>query len=417
MIEMPQGLSPQPYALAGGQPLLLFNDSATELVRLDLHYADAGYAAQPHRLVAACANAMVGEATASHSEQQLAEFLDYNGVVLDRSCNTTGATLTCYGLRRCYPQLLALLREMLTQYHLDADSLATLLARRHMELQQSQQQSSSVARNVFYHALFGADHVYGDYAVADDCRRVTFDDVERFARQHYTPARLQLLLSGHCDDALLAQVHATFDDLGCYVDTPPWHPAPVADAAPQRLSITLPHAAQTSLRLGRCIPYPWHSDAMAQLMVLSTALGGYFGSRLSRNIREDKGYTYGIGCRIHLMRDAAVFTIATDVRPDATQGALDEIYAELRRLADAPIADDELQVVRAIMEGDFLRSVDGIFERADRYATMTDALIDDRLSQRLLHTIAHVDAATLQALARDFMQPDAMTQVVVGPAD
>src|SRR5690242_19469508 len=103
-------------------------------------------------------------------------------------------------------------------------------------------------------------------------------------------------------------------------------------------------AIQSALRVGRLTFNKTHPDYLS-LKVLNTVLGGYFGSRLMANIREDKGYTYGIGSSLISMKNEGYFVISSEVGVDVCSKALDEIFFEIKRLTEEPIDDSELQLV------------------------------------------------------------------------
>jgi predicted Zn-dependent peptidase len=137
-----------------------------------------------------------------------------------------------------------------------------------------------------------------------------------------------------------------------------------------------------------------------RFMVLNTVLGGYFGSRLMSNLREDKGYTYGIYSQTQIFRDRIILFITADVAAQATHDAVNEINLEIERLRQEPVSDAELERVRNFMMGDFIRSIDGTFEISERYRQMVVTDVDERLSTNLMETLATVTPDQLPTLAQ-----------------
>ncbi len=152
----------------------------------------------------------------------------------------------------------------------------------------------------------------------------------------------------------------------------------------------------------------------ARFMLMTTVLGGYFGSRLMSNIREDKGYTYGIYARTQIYRGVIVFFITADVAGGMAQAALDEVNKELELLCKEPVADEELELVKTVLAGDFLRSVDGIFEKSARYCDMLGTCVDERLTDNLRSALQDTTPAQLQELAQRFLNPSDMTVCLAG---
>jgi predicted Zn-dependent peptidase len=173
-------------------------------------------------------------------------------------------------------------------------------------------------------------------------------------------------------------------------------------------------AVQTTVRVGRVLPLAWESADYARFMILTTLLGGYFGSRLMQNLREDKGYTYGIYARTQLYRGVIVFYITADVAGSVAKEAEQEIIHELRRLAEKPVGEEELNLVKVVLAGDFIRSVDGTFELSERYRQMHFTDVTEQLTTHYFDAVQHVTPAQLQALAQQYLTP--LTTVTAGPA-
>ena len=173
----------------------------------------------------------------------------------------------------------------------------------------------------------------------------------------------------------------------------------------------IPNAVQSTIRIGRILPMPWDSSDYARFMVLNTVLGGYFGSRLMSNIREDKGYTYGIYSVTQIHRGSIVFYITADVAAEVTQAAVDEVMNEINRLQQQPISEEELERVRNYMMGDFIRSIDGVFDLSERYRQMVATHVGEQLTTNLLDSIATATPEQLQTLAQTYLS-DLVTVVV-----
>jgi predicted Zn-dependent peptidase len=274
------------------------------------------------------------------------------------------------------------------------------ISRRTTQLKTNFQKTNYLARNLHYQLLYGPDHPLGTYARPDDLQRLTLAHVQDFIHRHYSLAHAHLVLSGPIDDELLQLADQYL--------------APQADApAPVRIALTvspqplvppahapLPDAVQSTIRIGRLLPFPWNSMDYTRFMVLNTVLGGYFGSRLMSNLREDKGYTYGIYSQTQIFRDSIILFITADVAAQATHDAVKEINLEIERLRQEPVSDAELERVLNFMMGDFIRSIDGTFEISERYRQMVVTDVDERLSANLMETLATVTPDQLLTLAQ-----------------
>jgi zinc protease len=173
-------------------------------------------------------------------------------------------------------------------------------------------------------------------------------------------------------------------------------------------------AIQSGIRIGKVLDVRFGTDEFFQLQILNTILGGYFGSRLMSNIREDKGYTYGIGSAIASMEDAMFFFISTEVGADVTNAALIEVYFELNRLRDELVSEEELVMVKNYILGSMLKSSDGPFSMADKYKSVYLKGEDLSFYDRYISMINNVTSEKLLDVAKKYFDPKEMLEVVVG---
>ena len=172
-------------------------------------------------------------------------------------------------------------------------------------------------------------------------------------------------------------------------------------------------ALQSAIKMGKMLFTKPHEDYLGML-VLNTVFGGYFGSRLMANIREDKGYTYGIGSAVVSFTKAGYFTISTEVGAEVTKDALKEIYFELNKIQTELISDSELALVRNYMLGTFLRSIDGPFALADRFKGIYFHGLGYDYYERYVETIKSITPKQLQDLANKYLKKEEMIELVVG---
>lgn len=409
---MPSTESLQPrIAWVGGRKVPVFHGD-TSMVKLDLLF-NAGTVCQPQLLCAAAANKLLTVATSTMDAAALAEFMDFRGVIVEPAVSTTQNTLTFYFLRRHAEELLPVVADMLCRPAFAESDFRVWQGRRRQELATLEQRTSHIARKMFYEELFGIDHPLGCYAVAADADLLQLDNVRCFWRQHYGLERCDVVAAGCVDEGLVALIGDCFGTKTDIVE-PKGLPAPEPAKHNRQLIRQMDGATQTSLRIGRVIPLHWNDPDYARLMLLVTALGGYFGSRLMQNIREDKGYTYGISARTQIFRGLITFYITADVAAGTADDAVRESFGELRRLREEPIGEDELQLVKTVLTGDYLRSVDGVFELSTRYCDMLGTGVDERLTDNLRNAIKETTAVQLQELAQRLLDEDEMTVCLAG---
>jgi len=408
MITLPATHTLEPRLLDG---IYCFPSTTTDLVKLDLLF-EAGAAYQPQRLCAAAANKLFPLASVSKDATYVAEFMDYRGIVVETSVEIQQSTLTLYFLRRYADELLPLVGELLRQPAFPQDEFLLWREKKRQEIATRLQSTSYVARMDFYQSLFGTSHPLGTYAVADDADKLQLDSVKQFYRQRYNKGANTIVLSGNVDAELVSLVNQHI--------ARPEHPSPAGEELPMPQhrdkggihKVRVNEAVQTTIRMGRLLPLRWDDPAYTDFMLLTTLLGGHFGSRLMSNLREDKGYTYGISARSQIYRGLIVFYITGDVAAETADAACNEIFAELRRLDD--ISDEELGIVKNVLAGDFVRSIDGVFERAERFCNMSATHVTEQLTANLSRSLENTTAAQLQELARRLLNPESMTVCLAG---
>lgn len=408
------GLVPQEYLMSNGKTISYFHDSHIDIVKIDLIF-NAGAALQQKKLQAASAVRLITEGTSSMTAKQIADFLDYRGIIVEKGCDEVSSTITAYCHSRVVGELVPMLYEMVVDSVYPEDDFVAYVAKRRQQLQTSMLKSSSVARNVFYEKLFGKDHPLGMYAVPEDYDRLDVADVRSYHDRYLCVDNMTIVLGGNVDDATLRLFDTWFGN----AVPRPYSPITIPKAIDPKsglCSVAVDGAVQNTLRVGRLLPFEWNDINYSRFMILSTLLGGYFGSRLMTNIREDKGYTYGIYAQTRVMRNNIIFAIAADVSADKWYDALREIYKELGRLCDEPVPDDELRLVRNSMMGDFMRSIDGVFERSERYCQMLTSGVTELFTDNFFAVLEEgaVTASELQSLASQLFNPGELLSVSAG---
>ncbi len=411
-----EGLEPHTHTLADGKRIYLFPDDSVEILKLDFLFP-AGSVYQQKLLVAGATCDLFAQSTGHRTAHEIAEFIDGHGIAMDKDAGMVGATLTLYTLARHAEELFPLLREMIAEPLFGEQEFAVLMNKRRQSLQSNFLRTNYVARNLFYRALYGDVHPYGYYALPEDVDKVTPDDVRAFAARHYGWQQCMPMLSGKVDDRVLRLYEQQFGSLPTAGDEVTVRTAASLQAPalpPQKIHQALSGAVQSTLRVGRLLPWSANDYEYTCFQVLNTVLGGYFGSRLMSNLREEKGYTYGIYSHVQVMRGSMMLFITADVSGDSTHEALKEIYHELQRLCQEPVPDEELMVVKNYMVGEFMRSIDGIFERSDRWRHNQQCDVTERYIENFRRTLRDITPADLMTLAQTYFRPDTFTEVVVG---
>ncbi len=407
-------LAPRHYALRNSKVVHCFADSHIELMKLDFVFK-AGTALQTKKMQALAAINLMANGTRRHSSSEIAEFLDFRGIIFEKSNDEVSSTLTFYCLPRYLDELLPLVREMIEEAEYPQEEFDIFIAKRKQKLMSNLQRTSYVARNRFMECLYGAEHPVGRYAVPADLDLLTVQDVREFYRLYLDFTHLEIVVGGAITEAGLAVFDKVFGDCRCTGCEDVVLPEP-GNAVAGLQKVRVQDAVQTTLRVGRRLPFKWNDVDYSRFMVVSTLLGGYFGSRLMSNIREDKGYTYGVHAMTQVRSGSIDFFVVTDVAADKAEPALKEIMFEMERLCREPVGKEELELVRNCMLGDFMRSVDGVFERSERFCQMTNSGVTEQFTDNYM-SVLEVGATTaddIMSMAQRILRQEDMTVVMAG---
>ncbi len=405
-------LQPQHQLLPNGVNLYVLDAADQDLVRIEWIFANSLYDPQ-HPLANMATSGMLLEGTASLPAAAIAEQVDFCGAFLQPEYTADHTALSLYTLNKHLPALLPLVKEVLTDAVFPQKELDTFIRNNKQKLQVSLKKNDFVARREFNSALFNGSR-YGYVPLTDDYDRLDREVLAQVYRHDYVPANCTLLVAGRVTDTVLADITRIFGDEWPGAMHKPVVESPVFNEVENGVHlIERPSALQSAIRLGCRSIQRSHPDFPA-LQFVNTLLGGYFGSRLMANIREEKGYTYGIGSGLASLRYGSFFTIATEVGVNVTADTLTEIEKELYRLHTEQVAAEELELVRNYMLGAFLGSLENVFSHVDRFKAALFSGLDAGYYTYYMDVIRTMTSARVTATARTYLNYDAMVKVVVG---
>jgi len=398
------------YKFKNGVKLQVLNDNQMELMRFDIKFK-AGVRYQTKMFSASFTSKMVFEGTAKFKSAEISELFDSKGAYYGISPELDNVNVSFYIPKIFFKELLPLIYEVLFESIFPEDELEKLKRKEEMSLRVNFTKTAVLARYHVRNVLFGDQHPYGLFPVLENIKNINRDDLLLFHRQFYAQNIFSLYLTGNVDMDIRMAVENIFGQIEVTEKhdnqsiTPP--------IIKPNVDIVLPDAVQRSIRLARLSILRSHPD-FVDLGVLSTILGGYFGSRLMTNIREDKGYTYGIGSSVVSLQNASYLAIYSDVGKDVWELALKEIEFEMLRLCDEKVEQEELERVKQYLSGSMMRSVDGAVNLIDKLIDLDDYGLSLNYLQSQMDAIHAVDSNRLQELAQTYLNPADYSKVMVG---
>lgn len=396
--------------LDNGVEVYAVNAGAEEVLSLEWVFF-AGNWQEEQDLVAATTNFLLRNGTSSKTAFQLNEHFEYYGAYLNRACYNETSTITLHCLNKHIKELLPVVRELITDSVLPQNELDIYKQNMKQRLKVSLKKSDFVASRLIDVYLYGEQHPYGKYSRAEDFDVLNREQLQAFYKQYYQQGKFILFVAGKLPADIGTLLNQYFGDLpNNNIITAP---IAIAPAAEKNFRITNDaEGVQGSIRMARPFPNRHHPDFM-KTMVLNTLFGGFFGSRLMSNIREDKGYTYGIHSYLQNHIHDSAWMISTEAGKDVCEAAIVEVYKEMKDLREELVDEEELLLVRNYMMGGILGDLDGPFQIISRWKNIVLHNLTEQYFYDSIKTIKTVTAEELQELAQKYLQPEAFYELVV----
>jgi zinc protease len=271
----------------------------------------------------------------------------------------------------------------------------------------------NLANDKFFESIFGAVHPYGRQLTEEDFENLNNALLKEYHTRFYTPGNMAIIISGKIPGNVKELFNEFFGENRTQqtpVNENIIRPVPGNN---KKIHVLKPDAVQTAIRIGSASINKRNSDYPG-LKVLDAILGGYFSSRLMKNIREEKGFTYGISSSVSSLEMSGYKIISTEVGLKNQSNAIEEIYKEIRKLQTEPVSNAELEVVRNYMEGDIMRMFDGPFALAESFRSVWDFGLDNNYYTRLTDKIKSIDAGEIIHLANTYYNIDDLYQITAG---
>lgn len=400
-------------ALSNNLPVFLLPYGSVPVAEVQVVFK-AGKAYQEKVGQASYTARMLSEGTSKHTSQQLAEKLDEHGSWIHHDQGAEFVAINLTSLVEDLPDTLPFLSEVIFQPVFPEEEFVKLKSRSLQQLKVKQEKTTTIARQVFGQELYGSDHPYGIFLGPEELEAIELDDLRSYYKEYLQMANAFLLVCGNFDrEEILSLLEDTFGG-SSLAGKPALDSEALAKPKNGRGTKKVDREGpQSTIRVGHLGVGRNHPDYYG-LEMLITALGGYFGSRLMKNIREEKGYTYGIYGAWAANRHAGHLVIQTDVANDYVEDTLVQIKLEMKRLQDEPLDDAELNLLKNYMLGKGLRARETPFQIAEtlRYSLVYDIPFPEM--DRGFDVIQKITPEDLQALAKKHLQPDNMLEVVVG---
>ncbi|MEZ4828294.1 MAG: pitrilysin family protein [Bacteroidia bacterium] len=402
------------HTLSNGIPVYVMPFGTLDIVEIQAVFK-AGQAYQAKAGLAGFTARNMPEGTRSYSSLALAQTLDSFGAWLNHDADDECVSFSLATLTRHLPNTLPLLSEVITAPLFPESEFDKMKERTLQQMHVNAQKTSFIARRNFDELLFGKAHPYGMNFGEEELAQLTLPEIIQYHQDYFYPGNFALIATGRFDEnTVIAQLEENFGKLTLQPALSETSRAAVpAPEAPSGLFVFEKKGMQATLRLGyRTFPFS-HPDHYP-MQVVNTILGGYFGSRLMKKIREEKGYTYGIYSGWAGNKYDGYFVVQGDVGKEYIKPTIEEVKSEMSRLIQEGVSEDELQLVRNYLLGKSISQRETPFQMGDLVKYSVSQGISFAELDRRFEVIQQITPAEVQQLAARYLRPDGMLEVVAG---
>ncbi|MDR1554177.1 MAG: insulinase family protein [Prevotellaceae bacterium] len=399
--------------LQNGLSLSTISAGTADVLRFSIIF-DAGTRYQSQFFVAGSTLNMLAEGTEKYKSEEIAEQLDFYGASVDFDIDRDWSYITFYSLARHFEKVMEIAEQIIKYPVFPEKELNIYKQNQKQQLIIEREKVATIAREAFASALFGKNHCYGASAHPDDYDKLNPVLLKEFHKKYYSSNNAFIVASGKVSEKEIKIISECF---GKNI----WG-NPQKNKSEQQKILTSPEkiiyipktdSLQSAIRIGKVLFNKNHEDYCG-MFFLNTILGGYFGSRLMKNIREEKGYTYGIYSNIVCLRDSGYLTISAEVGNEYVELTLQEIKNEILRLQQQKIAKDELSLVKNYITGDILRSIDGAWKIADIYIDVRQINANLKHIEQIFDEALKMTPDKILDLANKYLDINTLTTIISG---
>lgn len=403
---------PEVFVLDNGVSVYNVNAGTEEVVQIEWVFK-AGNWYEKQKNISSATNFLIKNGTSKKTAYEINEFVDFYGAYLNRACYNETAVVTLHCLTRQLEYILPVVKELFLDAVFPESELQIFKQNMKQKLAVNLKKCDFIAGRQIDEILFGTKHPYGVYSELADYDLIDVVEIKKYYDQYYK--------NGHCTIFSAGILPANYSQLlNKLFGTIPFnkvaleYPSHLIMPSEQKKFniINDENGVQGAIRIARPFPTRLHPD-FPKVQVLNALFGGFFGSRLMNNIREDKGYTYGIYSFLVNHSHAGAWMISTEAGRDVCKATVSEVYYEMEQLRNGVIDAQELLLVKNYLIGTLLGDLDGPFQIIGRWKNLILNGLDDSFFYKSVDTIKNITAEELKELAKKYLNPDEFYELTV----
>jgi zinc protease len=406
-IEKINFISPDKFLLSENASLYWMKEVPNETARLDFMF-DAGTIRDSNLLSSLVAGLLLS-GTQKKSSTEIHNELDYLGAFFDVGLSHESVLVSFYALNKNMLAVFKIFEEAIENVTFPQNEIDELIRERKQKLQVNLEKVSFLSQREFQKKLFaGTD--YARQIQLENYELAKRSEITQFHYKNYKKGLRKVFLVGNLEENHVKLI-AEGAKKWCISENPSFENE--FNNQSGIFHIEKKETVQSAIRIGKTMFNKNHTDFIG-ISILNTILGDYFGSRLMKNIREDKGYTYGISSMEVELASSGYFMIGTEVGANQKDLAIAEIKFEIERLQSELIPKEELELVRNYLLGQLLKGADGTYAMCDLFLSVEAYNLDFKFYDRYINTIQNIKAKELKDLAIKYLNWNSMTIVTAG---
>ncbi len=399
-------------SFANGLNAHIINAGEQDVIKLELVFK-AGRMHENAKGVAGAVSQLLRDGTSKHTSKEISEAFDFCGASISTQAFIDTSSVSLYTLNKHLSKLLPILHEVLTDAVFPQKELDTYIQNNKQKLLVNLEKVEFLSHRKFTSALFGENHPIGYTTNENDLNNLNVDLLKSFYSSRFQFQNCTAIIAGKVTDQTLKLIESYFGNIVSSDNRIETLPLQINQLQGNEFYEFKTDAVQSAIRIGKRFINRKHAD-YHKVKVMNMIFGGYFGSRLMSNLREDKGYCYGVYSSIASFLNDAYLCIAAEVNANSTNDALVQIKKELSLLCTEKVADEELKLVKNYIMGTILSDTDGPFNVSEIVKHLVIYDLDMHEFQKGLTEMMTVTSDDIILLANKYFNTETMTEVIAG---
>ena len=405
---------PKYITLSNGVRLYVLNYGDQDVNRLEILYR-GGVLEEDKPLQAMVLASMLVHGSDEYSSEQVSEILDYNGSYMNASCQDHYTQITLSSLNQNFENVLPVLKSVLSSPAIPEQEFQLLMSQIKSAYRNARERVKYLSQMAMRGLYYGENHPFAHVVCDEDVDALTIADVKAFHSKYYHPENSIIILSGKVGDKEISLIEKYFGNDSLQGEVAEFVKKERCPSSEKQKVVDKEGALQASVFMAQDAVSRNHPDYI-KLRILITALGGYFGSRLMQNIREDKGYTYGISASLLGRMDGAKVVITSECDTAYTYLLIEEVKQEIRKLQGELISNEELEIVKNYMLSDLAKVLDSPFSMASVVSSNILYATGEDYHNRQADELKSITPEELKRVANRYLDADNFYVAIAGDA-